>query len=207
MSAVLQDVPHKCFISTVNAMNPENQNECVKEGRAPFSSEELARYEGKVQKMIENGNGEIFLNRSVWHAGIILRQFIKSAKASVKIFCGHLNKEVYGGLKPSFEDAIDRGVAVRVLTAHQDIQAHNVAKFLETSGSFRAMPESNESAPYLTAPHFAIIDGIRYRIETNDGDKSAIVCAYASTKEQLSQVEDLERLFELFWAKSVLRKI
>ncbi len=146
-----------------------------------------------MQKRIDENDCEVFLNRSEWHAAIILRKFIESAKDSIRIFCGHLNKNVYGDLLPCFVAAINRGVKVQVLTASPDVCAKDVAEGLRKLDAFQTLHDCDD------VPHFAVVDGIRYRLETNEDDKSAVVCAYVDTKEQVRRAFALEILFKFLW--------
>lgn len=172
----------------------EKDKNCCVEGLCPFSEAELRLYAEKVQNRIDNNDCEVFLNRSEWHAAIILRKFIDSAQETISIFCGHLNKNVYGSLLPSFKAAAERGVLVRVLTAYPDVCAKEVANGLSEMGAFQTLPEEDRETP-----HFAIIDGMRYRLETNEADKSAVVCAHVGTSEQVKRALMLERLFNILW--------
>lgn len=172
----------------------EKDRGCCENRSCPYSEEELSRYAEKVQRLIDKNDCEVFLNRSEWHAAIILRKFIESAKKTISIFCGHLNKNVYGDLLPCFQAAVERGVTVRVLTASPEVCAKEVAEGLRSMGAFQSLKDVDEDAP-----HFAIVDGMRYRLETCEADKSAVVCAYADTKEQVRRACSLDILFNFLW--------
>ena len=183
-------------------MTTENSSEmknagCCENRSCPFSEEELRQYAEKVQKRIDENDCEVFLNRSEWHAAIILRKFIESAKNSISIFCGHLNKNVYGDLLPDFKAAAKRGVAVRVLTASSEVCAESVADGLREISAFQTLRDEDDEIP-----HFAVVDGIRYRLETNEDDKSAVVCAFTDTRDQITRAVLLSMLFDALWEKS-----
>ncbi|MDO4751741.1 MAG: hypothetical protein Q4A24_06500 [Akkermansia sp.] len=180
-------------MSEQNSSGVKN-GDCCNQRICPYSEEELSRYAEKVQRLIDENDCEVFLNRSEWHAAIILRKFIESAKETINIFCGHLNKNVYGDLLPSFQAAAERGVKVRVMTASPEVCAKDVAEGLRSMGAFQSLRDVDEEAP-----HFAIIDGMRYRLETCEADKSAVVCAYADTKEQVRRAFSLDLLFNFLW--------
>lgn len=180
-------------------MTTENSSEmknagCCENRSCPFSEEELRQYAEKVQKRIDENDGEVFLNRSEWHAAIILRKFIESAQETINIFCGHLNKNVYGDLLLSFKDAVDRGVRVRVMTASPVVCAQEVANGLREMRAFRCMKEEDASIP-----HFAVVDGCRYRLETDEEEKTAVVCAFAESGDEVKRAYSLDFLSDLLW--------
>lgn len=182
-----------------NDMKQENSSgvkngDCCNQRICPYSEEELSRYAEKVQRLIDENDCEVFLNRSEWHAAIILRKFIESAKETINIFCGHLNKNVYGDLLPCFQAAAKRGVRVRVITASPDVCAQNVAEGLRKLEAFRNLSEEDD-----TIPHFAIVDGCRYRLETDEEEKTAVVCAFAETREQVKRALSLDFLSDILW--------
>lgn len=177
----------------------EKDRTCCEKRVCPFSKEELREYAEKLQKRMDENIGDVFLNRSEWHAAIILRKFIESARKSIIIFCGHLNKTVYGDLLPSFQAAAKRGVKIRVLTASSHVCATEVADGLRKLGAFQTLGDDEEDAP-----HFTVVDGLRYRLETNDDDKAAIVCAYASTREHMRRIVKIEHLFNILWEDSLV---
>lgn len=168
--------------------------DCCNQRICPYSEEELSRYAEKVQRLIDENDCEVFLNRSEWHAAIILRKFIESAKKTINIFCGHLNKNVYGDLLPSFQAAAERGVTVRVLTASPEVSAKEVAEGLRSMGAFRNLRDEDD-----TIPHFAIVDGCRYRLETDEEERTAVVCAFAETREQVKRALSLDFLSDILW--------
>ncbi len=171
-----------------------DRGDCCVQLPCPYSKQELEEYAENVQRRIDENDGELFLNRSEWHAAIILRKFIESAKSSVDIFCGHLNKNVYGDLLPCFRAAHENKVELRVMTASPKICAIEVADGLRQMDAFRSMKVENTSFP-----HFAVVDGCRYRLETDEADKSAVVCAFAETKEQIQRASSLVLLADLLW--------
>lgn len=167
--------------------------DCCEQSSCPYSKPELDAYAEVVRRRISEEDDELFRNKSVWHAAIILREFVLSAKKSVRIFCGHLNNAAYGKLLSVFKAAVGNGVDVKVLTASCDISAKAVANGLMEMDAFRVMNEETDF------PHFAVVDGKRYRIETDEEDKSAIVCACAQSEEKQRTATSLEVVFETFW--------
>ena len=167
----------------------------------------LEAYAQEVRRRIEECDCEVFRNRSAEHAAIILREFIDSATASVRIFCGHLSKEVYGNLLPYFRRAHRRGVEVQVVTASDQIDAIEVAEGLRENQALRSFSGSVEKSPLRELPHFAIVDGKRYRLETNPVEKSALVCAYAMLESQKARANLLDEAFSHIWEATAMPKV
>lgn len=175
-----------------NNDSKEKISRCCSECSCSLMEAELTEYAKKVQRRIDENDSDEFLNHSELHAAIILRKFIESARKSIYIFCGRLNRNVYGDLLPCFKAADDRGVKVRVVTAYSDVCAEDVAAGLKEMKAYNVLSEPDDETP-----HFALIDECRYRIETSEEEKSAIVCAYAETREQALRVCSLKLLFDL----------
>ena len=163
------------------------------ETECPFSEEELAEYTQEVRRRVKECDSAVFRNRSVWHAVIILREFIHAAQRSIDIFCGYLNNAVYGTLWPDFEAAMRRGVTVRVIIEGCVPSAKDLAAKLEERKAFRVLGVDSG------LPHFALIDGMRYRAELNESAKDALVCAYAREQVQLQTVARMEFWMEELW--------
>lgn len=153
---------------------------------------ELEQYRKDVKTRIAQNDGTIFPNNCPDKTSIVLQEFIKSAKESVCIYCGHLNAAVYGDLQSDFEDAIARGVEVRVICAPGEIGAKELAEKLSDGDHFRILKEE------VPVSHFAVVDGLRYRIETDQDSKEAFVCAYAGG-EQLNRIQMIEGVHNLLW--------
>lgn len=166
----------------------------------------LEAYAQEVRRRIEECDCEVFRNRSAEHAAIILREFIDSATASVRIFCGHLSKEVYGNLLPYFRRAHRRGVEVQVVTASDQIDAIEVAEGLREKQALRSFSNADTSS-LRELPHFAIVDGKRYRLETNPVEKSALVCAYAMLESQKARANLLDEAFSHIWEATAMPKV
>lgn len=166
---------------------------------------ELAKYAESVRARILVQNGDIFLNKSPEHAHIILREFIQAAKRSIHIYCGCLTKNVYKGLQPYFGNAYNQGVDLRVITAEEpnsDSDTDIVEYFKKNEILKYLSPEARTKLAKL--PHFAIMDGkdkegAKYRLETNQDEKTAIVCAYSKDADSSHRVFDMETIFASLW--------
>lgn len=166
------------------------------ETECPFSAEELQRYEREVRRRIKECDGTAFLNKSEWHAAIIVREFLRSARDSVRILCGRLNKAVYGGLIREFNAAFARGVDVRVLTEYDDVSAVALAEELRAQNAFHSLGHGVDMF------HFLVVDGVRYRAERAEADKSALVCACASSERERWRVAMMEDIFDDLWEQA-----
>lgn len=163
---------------------------CCKEHSC--TKEELTQYRQDVRTRIAENDGTIFPNNCPDKTAIVLQEFIRAAKESVCIYCGHLNAAVYENLQPDFEDAIARGVEVRVICAPGEIGAKELAEKLSDGGHFRILKEE------VPVSHFAVVDGLRYRIETDQDSKEAFVCAYAGDEQQ-PRVRIIEGVHGILW--------
>lgn len=157
------------------------------------SENELARYAIEVRRRINECDGEVFRNKSARHASIILREFIESAKESVFVFCGQLNRLVYGDLLDSFTKVVEEEKQVRVVIEGDYAAASEVASYLTSKGALRRLRKD------VGIPHFVVVDAIRYRLEIDECDKSALVCAYAKTEEQQYRAQALNAVSEILW--------
>lgn len=176
-------------------MTMENSSEMINAGcckNRSCTETELKQYRIDVRTRIAENDGTIFPNNCPDKTAIVLQEFIKAAERSVHIYCGRLNAAVYEDLKPDFEDAIARGVEVRVVCAYKQISAKSLAEKLRVGDHFRQLSEE------LELPHFAVVDGRRFRIETDQKSKEAFVCAYA-TDEQLERVRRVEMVHRMLW--------
>ncbi|MBR5887712.1 MAG: hypothetical protein IKZ07_05830 [Akkermansia sp.] len=160
---------------------------------------ELKQYAAEIRRRIEECDGEVFRNKSARHAAIIIKEFIASAKESVYIYCGHLNHLVYGELKDVFEKAMaekdtEQTPQIQVLTESNEIDCPNLANFLREKHAFRSLGKSME------IPHFIVVDAKRYRIETNEMEKTALVCACTQTEAQKKRALMMNELFKIMWS-------
>lgn len=164
----------------------------------PKEDTELKQYAEEIRRRIKDCDGEVFRNKSAYHAAIIIKEFIASAKESVYIYCGHLNHLVYGDLRDVFEKAMAESSAeqtpqIQVITESNEIDCPNLANFLREKHAIRSFGKSME------IPHFIVVDSKRYRIETNDKEKTALVCAYTQTEEQKDRAQMMNNLFKVMW--------
>lgn len=157
------------------------------------TEEALELYRKAVRLRIENRDGAIFPNNCPDKTTVVLQEFIRAAEKSVHIYCGHLNATIYGDLHSDFREALARDVDVRVVCSPGEVDSTELATMLEEGDHLRVL---DEEAPIS---HFAVMDGIRYRIETDHNSKEALVCAYAGEPDQRQRVKMLETAHEILW--------
>ena len=154
---------------------------------------DLELYAEDIRRRIQDNDCEVFRNKSALHASIILREFIKSAKDTVFIFCGHLNKFVYEHLFDVFQTAIQKGVNIKVITESDTPDSVKLAQLLREKDRYRSVRQD------MKIPHFVIVDGKRYRMETDEAEKTALVCACVCTEEQKKRALVMNKLFQAMW--------
>lgn len=154
---------------------------------------DLEFYAEDIRRRIQDNDCEVFRNKSALHASIILREFIKSARDTVFVFCGHLNKHVYEHLLEDFQTAIQKEVDIKVITESETPDSVKLAQLLREKDRYRSVKQD------LKIPHFVIVDGKRYRIETDEAEKTALVCACVCTEEQKKRALVMNKLFQAMW--------
>ncbi len=169
-----------------------------------FSHEddELKTYAQAVRKRIELKIGDIFPNKNSSYTSVIISEFLRAAQNYVHIYCGGLNGNVYQLRRNDFEAAINRGVTVQVLTFNpfDQLGSPGLAEYLIQHDCLRQANQQEH------IPHFVDADGIMYRLETSEEEKTAIVCAYArGEKDKYNQeiINNLQTVFDKMWAMSV----
>lgn len=172
-----------------NLQNPQQRN---------ISAEELAAYTHSVRLRIKNQDGVIFRNYSHKHAEIIIREFLNAANTSVSIFCGKLSTAVYGSLLPYFQQALDRKISIRVMTAEtfERLEAKELAQLLSENKCIRRIPKS-----HLQAAHFMLADNRMFRLELPNGECAALVCANAQHENE-KVMGALTKGYDALWERA-----
>lgn len=138
-------------------------------------------YRAAVRQRIASEDGSLFQNSNAERTQIIVSEFLDAATISAFILCGSLNKAVYEPLVERFEDALNRGVDVRVIVLCEEgaVQSKTLAKLLKQRSALKFLPKID-----MEIPHFAVFDGgLRYRIEQDPINKWAIVCACSKNNQ------------------------
>ncbi len=158
-------------------------------------NEELAKYAESVRAYIRSESDTVFQNNSPQHAAVIISEFLLAARETAYIFCGRLSDAVYKNLKVFFAMAQGRGVDVKVITATdcEHLESRDLVVYLQENQLLRCAPKLAEY------PHFLIIDGKRFRLEVNQKEKQAIVCASATKGEAGQIAERLNASFNTLW--------
>ncbi|MBR5213258.1 MAG: hypothetical protein IKV92_03255 [Akkermansia sp.] len=184
-----------------NSSNKANHEDCCPHSsseQANISTAELEEYADSVRARIRLKNGEFFRNKDVRYTKVIVQEFLNAAQKTFYVFCGKLNQLVYEPLLANFVMAHSRGVNIKVITeaSSDDIESPILAKWLDTIKSIRHFRKGE-------IPHFVLADGQMYRLEVDEGRKSALVCAYAENNpEALPTATAMDKVHQHLWKKS-----
>ncbi|WP_146017827.1 hypothetical protein [Akkermansia muciniphila] len=132
-------------------------------------------YEEQVKILIRENSNEIISNSSSKHAIILFKNFFKEARSSIYIFCGKLSKTVYDDIHviDAMRSALENGIDVKVIISQKKPESTLFSELLR---------QYNKKINCLNAivdiNHFCVIDNCRYRLETDQEEKTAIACAY-----------------------------
>ncbi len=158
---------------------------------------QISEYAMSVRARIDAQNGDLFENTSPAHARLIIKEFLRASQRCVQVFCGKLNRQVYGDLVQDFLAAIARGVEVQVLIEQPHAESAELAGKLLQEQRLRQI---RDVADVADLPHFIVCDGKMYRLETHEGNTSALVCAYAPASESTnSMAEAMQNTFRFLW--------
>lgn len=141
--------------------------------RFVMSDSQLLAYRNSFRKMIENDAPEIIGNISSEHAVIIIQELIRSAKRDVRIICHKLSSDIYGNeeTQNAINEALGRGVEFHVAIKNAVPEA--CERILKASNHEIRRVHPN----FMNVPDFCVVDGKRWRIETNPEKREAKVCA------------------------------
>lgn len=131
-----------------------------------------------VRRLILTGASVCIDNGSPEHAKIILEEMFKHVQKTAFVFCGCISMSVWGSqtMAANIEDAIAaRGVAVRFIVQTPE----KIPSDSPTVAALRRHPGIIVSSPIFKEfeSHFAVFDQKMYRIEKDDGAKTAVACA------------------------------
>ena len=145
-----------------------------------------------VRRLIITGSPVRIDNGSAEHAKVILEEMFKHVQRTAFVFCGCISMSVWGSetMAANIEDAIvNRDVHVRFIVQRpSDIPADS-----PTVAALRRHPGVIVSSPMFKEfeSHFAVFDQKMYRIEKDDGAKTAI--AYANNPDGGTALDQLAR--------------
>lgn len=161
----------------------------------PSIPDEMKPYAATIQASIDSESVDLFRNESAEHAAVILRLFLQNAKYSLLVFCQKMSRCVYGELSYFIKQAIERGVDVRVITESSEVEAMEAVEVLKQHKLWRF----NEKTDDL--PHFALADGMMFRLETDREKKKAVVCTHVAPDDRETQelVDDMNAVFSQMW--------
>lgn len=164
----------------------------------PSISEALKTYAATIQASIDSESVDLFRNESAEHAAVILRLFLQNAKYSLRVFCQKMSRCVYGDLSYFIKQAIERGVDVRVITQNSQVDSKEAAMVLNQHQAWRVNASTDD------LPHFALADGMMFRLETDREKKKAVVCTHVAPDDRETQelVDDMNAVFSQMWEES-----
>lgn len=146
----------------------------------------LSEYRKLFQQMIQDNDPGIIDNSSRAHAKVILQELIRSAREEILIQCSHLAQDIYGDKDTQrlLQEAIGRGV--RVSIAIRDACPEAYAFCNEMRQVFSNIIHCNTS---VFSSDFCVVDSRRFRLETDQENGKAYVCAYNVTiSERLREI-------------------
>lgn len=188
-----------------SAQNDLRQEDCEKTPVVPTASEnspEQQNFDNKAddfltlfQKAFIEDKYIYYRSTSPEQAPLIVKTFLMEAKKEIIILCGKLSEDVYGNLKNSFVEAMNRGVNIRVVTnvPRKKLQTQNLADILAKKDCIKCQTG-------WKAPHFIIVDCKHYRLEEDSELRRAIVCVNGHNEaDRLSTMNILSDYFNTLW--------
>ncbi len=175
------------------------KNCCSSKDGEEVREAEIAAYAEQLRLRINNKIGLLLPNKDHRYASAIVEEFLHAAREYVHIFCGHLGEDVYASRYFDFEDAVERGVDVKVVTykSYEDLESKKLASYLCNKKRLRW------DVRRASVPHFIVVDGLMFRLETDPKERTAVVCAFAPEYEfNRSLVARLEANFDKIWRES-----
>ncbi len=161
------------------------------------SEDELLRYEIAVQKALDEKNPNLICNSSLEHAAIILKLLCSAARESICIFCGRMRRAVYGDILHCIQDAVKRGVTVRIVTEKDqaDVETQELARQGE-GWEWRSLKKD------VNIPHLVLVDDDKFRLELNAHQGEAIVCTGVSKNDKTRHrmIDTFRTGFDRIWA-------
>lgn len=119
----------------------------------------------------------LIYNASEDHAIDLFSNLIDEAKVTgepVRITSGNLRRDFYGSLLEPIQKAMDNGVTVQlaVLDPTTDLTDHPFVKLILSGNGdvYRATKEK------IKTPHFILVGGNRFRLETDHKQTKAVAC-------------------------------
>lgn len=184
---------------TTMSTKPTNETTPAPEPSIP---EELQAYAQVIRESIEKGECELFRNSSPEHAAVLMQLFCEAALVYAYIYCGSLNKVVYGKLWPVIRAALERGVDLRVITEKATPQSQELARELVSRGALRTVA-GQEVVPE-NLPHYAVFDGSMSRLETDKEKHTAIVRTNVAENDQVGRerLAQMSSVFRNLWEKA-----
>lgn len=147
---------------------------------------ELREYRKLFQQMIQDNDPGIIDNSSRAHAKVILQELIRSARKEILIQCSHLAQDIYGdeNTQQLLKEATKRDVRVSIAIRDACPEADTFCN--EMRQNFPGIIHCNTS---VFNSDFCVVDARRFRLETDQENGKAYVCANNVTiSERLREI-------------------
>lgn len=155
-----------------------------------LSIDELELYRIMIARAIAENDEYIIPNKSTEKARILIDELIKSSKSTIHIKCTQFAAEVYDyDVVESLRLAQARGCEVKIAIQN------DASKIDEYRKVILALFDAKFNCGEASQQDFCVIDGKRYRLETDKATRTAKACA---CDVQTSQ--DLEAKFAMLMA-------
>lgn len=126
-------------------------------------------------------SSKVVSNGMPQHAAVLFEVFFKNAKQSMKIFCHHLDQEVFENPRviEAAADAVKRGVALDIIVQHEPKSPKFIQRLtaLDAKESIRMeliMDGAKTSSLISSIPqNFAVMDNRAYRLERDSSEMKA----------------------------------
>lgn len=142
------------------------------------AEKDIEAFRQMVRRLILSGSPVSIDNGSPEHAKVILEEMFKHVQKTAYVFCGCISMSVWGSqaMATNIEDAIvNRNVNVKFIVQNPD----KIPADSPTVVALRRHPGTIVSSSLFKEfeSHFAVFDQKMYRIEKDDGAKTAVACA------------------------------
>ena len=143
-----------------------------------MADKDIEAFRLMVRRLILTGSPVSIDNGSPEHAKVILEEMFKHVQKTAYVFCGCVSMSVWGSqeMAANIEEAISgRDVAVRFIVQNPG----KIPADSPTVVALRRHPGTIVSSSLFKEfeSHFAVFDQKMYRIEKDDGAKTAVACA------------------------------
>lgn len=162
-----------------------------------FQENLLRDYESYLREAIISEKNRLIDCKDNNHLVIALKLFSEYTTNSFDIYCEDLSKAVYEPLKKCFQNLIEHGVEIRVVTEkpYSELESKEIANLLIEANAWRYCGAKQ------TVPRFAIFDNCRVYVEIDSKTCKAFIMPHISSN--LFQTTQLMKtFFDKLWEMS-----